>query len=616
MRSRNAALAVAEPQDAIDDTVAEAARLLASGEVDSAVSIIERVRARQPRDIHVRFLLALAAWRMHDLVGATNILRELCDEVDENGTFAETLATFRALVGDLNDALFLGKLGTALPPDPIAKSLIPPDFPSFGVAFQGIEERPLVRLSKVLAHQGWLQPATRALEQHVRLFPADIPAASDLAATLLSSGREAEVVQHVAPLVNAGDARSLSLLARASTAIGDREGGLRLHTVAAEAAPDDAEIAAALLRDTEVADPAAIEAWLQRFRLPPSPRALPPRAEMRRVGYLVAGVAGSPLAGLAVAVARRHDRERTEVYGYGYGELSADCNAELRGGFDTWRDISRIDPRTIGRILEGDGLDIVIDASGLRHPASLRALFATGVPRRCGWLGLPVITASAPYDCVLATEGEVVPGPLPSIALGPSAFAIPATPFSRKPAEAPRLGLSLLPREMTPQTIALLRRFMDADPQLRLVLRDHGLSLPIVVDRLIAQFGPDAGRIDLVKSIDPREFLEQLDLLLSPPSAETPRGAVEAMAHGVPVVIATGSTGGARAAAVAAALGLGECIASSPEDVFTRTLAMLRAPDPAWRRAAEAAGGEAFQGRRVANAIDALIPEREGHDAR
>lgn len=616
MRSRSTALAVAEPRDALDDSIRDAARLLAEGEIDAAVVLIDRARAREPRNVHVRFLLGITAWRLHDLVSATNILTGLLEEEGENGTFTDTLATLRAVVGDLNEALFLGKLAAALQPDPLAQSLLPPDFPTFAAAFTNIQERPLVRLSRVLAHQGWLQPSTRALEQHVRLFPDDLPAATELAGTLLATGREAEVIQHVGPLVHAADARSVSILGRAAAASADYVSAARLHEAAAEASADDADITAARLRDTVTPDAEALDAWLRRFALPPSPRPLPPRAEKRRVGYLVAGVAGSPLAGFVSALARRHDRERTEVFGYGYGELQADCNADLRGGFDTWRDVSRIDARTIGRILEADGLDIVIDASGLRHPASLRALFATGVPRRCGWLGLPVTTAAAPYDCVLASAGEIVSGPRPCVPVGPSAFAVQATVLARRPDDVLRLGLDLLPREVIPALVEQLTDLLRLDPSLRLVFRDHGLSLPIVVDRLIAQFGSAAGRIDLVKAAEPREFLEQIDLLFSPAFTETPRAAVEAMAHGVPVLIAAGSPAADRAAAVARSLRLAGSVLEPGEDAAPRLAGMLADIDSAWVEAGRVASGDAFAGRRLADAIDALVPQREGRDAR
>ncbi len=620
MRSLNVALAVGDTDDVIDDGVAEAARLLASGEVDVAVARIEAIRARDPRNVHLRFLLGIVAWRMHDYFSATNLLRELCEEADENGTFADTLATLRALVGDLEEALFMGKLGTALPADPVALALLPPDFPRFADAFLSIQERPLVRLAKALVHQGRLGAATASLEQHVRLFPADIPAATELVGLLLACGRGAEAIQHVGPLLSAGDARSLSLVARASAAIGDRDGAARLHAASVESLPGDAEVAAGPLLDALAPASADVEAWLRRFGLPPSPRQLPARGAKHRIGYLVAGLAGSPLATLAAAVARRHDRDETEVYGYGFGELSADPNAELRGGFDIWRDVSRIDPRTIGRILEADGLDVVIDASGFRHVNSLRALFATGVPRRCGWLGLPLLTDSAPYDCVLACTGETVAGPVPSVAIGASAFAVQAVHLTRNGSAAgARIGIDLLASETTPETLALLTEILQTIPSASIVMRDHGQSLPIVVDRLIGQLGVVAGRVDLLKALDARAFLEQVDLLLAPASTETPRAAVEAMAHGVPVVIATGTPAGDRAAAIAQALSLGSMTARSSGDLavlVTRLLTNPAALDRAWSEAAEAAGTGAFHGRAVAAAINALIPDREVADAR
>jgi protein O-GlcNAc transferase len=621
MRSLKSDLSVAVPESRSAESAAEAARLLARGEVLEAVELIEEARRHDPQSPQIRFLLAFAAWRMFDLVQAMQILTDLVDEAPDNGSYAEALATFKALVGDLTEALFLGKLGTALPKDPELQALIPPDFPSFGDAFLNINDRPLVTAATGLENQGRLREATRALEQHIRLFPDDRAAAELLTRLLLASGREAEAVQHVGLLARDKDAVAVSLLARASAAIGDTDGAATLHQAAVALAPDDAAIAAAAARDAYwfEADAArrrqGVENWVARFAAGPrSTRRLAPRGEKLRIGYLVAGIAGSPLAASVAAVARLHDRTVVEVYGYGLGELAADSNVGLRGGFDEWRDVSRIEPRTLARILEGDALDVVIDASGLRAPGGLTALSIAHVPLRCGWFGLAEDIAGAPYDYWLTCDGVMAAaGRLRS--LGPTHVAASGKPIPRLDpvGSGLRIGFDISPRELTPATIDLLRRIFAAVPTAQFMILDHGFSQPIVVERLIAQLGDAAAHTDVVKAAEARAFLAQVDVVVVPPSAETPRAAAEAIGHGVPALV----IGDGAAAAIARNAGLSHLVANDAAAAIA-TISKLAEDGAmltdAWARSQAATA--MFDGRRIAEAIADLARAESRHAAR
>lgn len=621
MRSLRSEASVAAPGGRSAGSAAEAARLLARGEVLEAVELIEAARQHDPHNPQIRFLLAFVAWRMFDLVRAMQLLTDLAEEAPNSGTYAEALATMKALVGDLTEALFYGKLGTALPKDPALQALVPPDFPAFGDAFLGINERPLVAVAAGLENQGRLREAAKALEQHVRLFPDDRVPAERLARLLLMSGREAEAVQQVGALVGARDAAALSLLGRASAAIGDAEGAAALHEAATALAPGDAAVVGAAVRDSRWFEPdadrrsKATEAWLARFAAGPrSARPFAPRGDKLRIGYLVAGIAGSPLAASVAAVARQHDRTAVEVRGYGFGELASDSNIGLRGGFDEWRDVSRIDPRTLARILEGDALDLVIDASGLRAPDGLIALSLANLPLRCGWLCLPEGIAGAPYDRWLTCDGMAAAGDALHVSLGPTHIAASGKPIPRLDpvGSGLRIGFDITPREMTPETIDLLRRIAAAVPGAQIMIFDHGFSQPIVVDRLIAQLGDAAAHTDVVKAAEMRAFLAQVDLVVVPPSAETPRGAAEAIGHGVPALVVGRST----AAAIARNAGLAD-LAVADEAAAIKVICGLAEDGAklagAWAAAQSAVA--AFEGRRIAAAIADLAARVEPRHA-
>lgn len=621
MRSLRSGAAVAAPGGRSAEGAAEAARHLARGEVLEAVELIEAARQHDPHNPQIRFLLAFAAWRMFDLVRAMQLLTDLAEDAPSNGSYAEALATLKALVGDLTDALFYGKLGTALPKDPALQALVPPDFPAFGDAFLGINERPLAAVAAGLENQGRLREASKALEQHVRLFPDDRVPAERLTRLLLVSGREAEAVQQVGALVGAKDAVALSLLARASAAIGDAEGAAALHEAASALAPGDAAVVGAAVRDARWFEPdaarrsRATEDWLARFAAGPrSTRPYAPRGDKLRIGYLVAGIAGSPLAAAVAAVARQHDRTTVEVRGYGFGELAAESNIGLRGGFDEWRDVSRIDPRTLARILEGDALDLVIDASGLRAPDGLIALSLANLPLRCGWLGLPEPVAGAPYDRWLTCDGAAPAGGATHLSLGPTHIAASGRPIPRLDpvGSGLRIGFDITPREMTPATIDLLRRIVAAVPAAQVMIFDHGFSQPIVVDRLIAQLGDAAARTDVVKAAEMRAFLAQVDVVVAPPAAETPRCVAEAIGHGVPALV----IGQSAAATIARNAGLA-ALAVADEMAAIGVISGLAEDDAklaeAWAAAQSAAA--AFDGRRIAAAIAAIAARVEPRHA-
>src|SRR5262249_22297457 len=119
------------------------------------------------------------------------------------------------------------------------------------------------------------------------------------------------------------------------------------------------------------------EAWTRRFCDPAKPRRWRRPNDKLIIGYLVPRLADPGDAGFVAAVARAHDRRHATVVAYGNGAQSWEENLPFQGAFDTWQDISTLDPATLARFFERDGLHLIVDASGFHAPDCLLALAHT-----------------------------------------------------------------------------------------------------------------------------------------------------------------------------------------------------------------------------------------------
>ncbi|HLJ19214.1 MAG TPA: glycosyltransferase [Stellaceae bacterium] len=606
---------VTMPAAPVADIIGEAARHLASGDAQAALDALQGAAAIDASSLRLRFMTGLIAWRLADVQQALTTLRDCHDEAPMNGTIAEVLASLYAQAGNLAESLYFGKLSTALGSVADFATLVPPQFPSFGLAFLSIRERPLFARAKMLVNGGQLLDGLDLARQHVSLNPRDEEARLFLGEGLLRAGGAAAAANALAPVATSASASpaALSLFARALAAVGERRDARDYHERACAAAPDDAAIAAARLADSLwIADDAVtVQAWVSDWvgRLSPPLRkgARGPAHKKLIIGYALSALADPRDAAAIAAVARAHDRAATTVIGYGIGAQSWRENAPFTGAFDKWRDIAGLDPATLARILAGDGLGVVIDCSGAAAPRQLMAIGRLASAVRVAWLGLPEALGAPLYDATLGRAAEGIPRWGADAAYPLMRDWLRAV--ERTPSAVPRFASDIRLNQLDERTVALWSAVLAGAPEATLLLRANDMAPGANVERLIARFGRElAARIDLVDATTPDEFYRDADVALAPVKGTSPRLAAEASACGIPVVALDGDGPGEVYGAFLRRLGLGgSLVAADDRDYVSIALGLAGSATAREQLAAEvAAAAQSGQesARRIAEVIE------------
>jgi Flp pilus assembly protein TadD len=554
------------------DLIGEAAHHLAAGDAQTALNLLRSAAETDPSSLRLRFMTGMIAWRLANVQQALAILRECHEAAPMNGSIAEVLASLYAQAGDLAESLYFGKLSTALGSDAAFAELVPPSFPSFGIAFLSIRERPLFGRAKLLVNGGQLLDGLDLARQHVSLNPRDDEARLFLGEGLLRAGGAAAAASALAPIATGGtpSPKGLSLYARALAAVGERADARAFHDGACAGAPDDTTVAAARIADSIwIADDRASVAgwigdWVERLA-PPRKLAARPMAQPKLViGYAASALADPRDAHAIAAVAQAHDRSRVAVMGYGIGAQTWRENAALSGAFDKWRDIAGLDPATLSRILAGDGLAVIVDCSGAAAPRQLMAIGRLASAIRVTWLGVPEMLGAPLYHAALGHRADGIAG-----WGAPGLYPLVRDwirPMDRTPSDRLRLASDVHLNQLDARTVDLWSAVLRGAPGASLLLRANDMAPGANIERLIARFGKElAARIDLIDAATAEEFYRDADVALAPIKGVSPRLAAEAIACGVPVVALDGTQPGELYGAFLRQLGLGGSLVAADE---------------------------------------------------
>ena len=580
----------AEPETiSLDEPLREARGRLLSGDTEGSLALVGPLACREPALLPARFFLALVAWKMDRLDWAVALMRDCHERWPMDGSVADALASLYAQAGDLHECLFAGKLALALKANPELAALVPPGFPNFGQAFRRIRDNPKLEEAKDHLAGGRLRVAVEKARQHAALYPRDDQAKTFYAATLLRAGAAGAAVEVMSA---AGEKSNLTAEfavtnARALTAVGEFDAARAWHDRARTAAPEDAVIAAAGIADapwleriSSQADVAG-EAWLRRY-CPASPaRQWRRPAEKLVIGYHVAALGDPDDAAAIAATARAHDRGRVSVVGYGIGAQSWEENLAFQGAFDAWYDIAALDPATLARYFEREGLHIIVDASGFNAPRGLMALARTATAMRVAWLGNSGNIGAPVYDAqIVAIPAEAprasswrVGGGYPILRGGKQ--------MSRSAHVGVQFGSDAAMKQIDGDTVRLWSELLRAQPDAKLLLRGRDMAPGPNIERLVARFGKElAARIDVVEGESMEEFYGAVDVALAPRRGTSPRLAAEALSCGVPVVALDGSGASGCYGAFLRGLGIGSLLVAADQgDYLSIALALAASSD-------------------------------------
>jgi protein O-GlcNAc transferase len=517
-----------------------------------------------------------------------------------------------AEAGCLSDALYYAKLATTEVDGRRLMGLLGPQFPKFADAFAQIRSKPLLNTAITLLGGGHYERAEFAIEQHLSLLPDDVEALDVYAQIMILTGRTSDAIgmlRSIATLAGPS-ATLLSRLGGCLIQSGQHADGLACHREAIARTPNSLTILGAAVSDlryfgaAEAKASGIIEDWIEQLTAsaPKTVRPAPKYAGTTpvRICYLCSALDGEDTRSMIGAIARSHDRSRVSVIGFGRGEVESAANEWARGAFDLWRDVGNLDVTTLGALIRGEGIHVVIDADGALAPARRGLFMRNTAPVQLAWLN-QTVGGRAPGNYLAlvpglreAGEGELAlpggryflgdnGGKAPSAGIGPFAETGTIT-----------FGAEVLRAELNPHLALVWGRILQAVPKSMLLLRDTGmLSEPSNVDALISMFGNVgvAHRIDVIKNVDRAAFAASIDIALMPFPAANVLAYGEFLRSGAPVLAMTGCEAGADMGAFLASAGLAESLVGSDVDGYAAAavalagdvagLARLRAGIPA-----------------------------------
>lgn len=117
-----------------------------------------------------------------------------------------------------------------------------------------------------------------------------------------------------------------------------------------------------------------------------------------RVGYLSSDFREHSVASFIEPVLKHHDRSRFEVCCYSDLPTPDETTLRIREAVDMWRDIDKLSDADTARLIQEDGIDILIDLAGHTGNSRLAIFAARPAPAQMTWLGYPNTTGLCTID--------------------------------------------------------------------------------------------------------------------------------------------------------------------------------------------------------------------------
>ena len=415
----------------------------------------------------------------------------------------------------------------------------------------------------------------RVLENQGRLGPAS----EELRASLLIAPHQPDVQQH---LVHMRQRMTAWPPARLDVP------GL----TEAEAASNCGPLAALALFDDPLLQAATGQDWLRR-KAPPAAAHLAPLTgyahDRIRIGYLSTDFCRHAMSFLIAELLELHDRDRFEVYGYcASPEDGSDIRARVVAAMDHHVPIKAMTDEAAAARIREDEIDILIDLNGLTKGARVGVLRWKPAPVQITYLGYIGPIPLPELDYILCDD-ITIPQELDHL-YEPRPLRIEGC-YQANDSRAPILPQVSRATEGLPEgafvyccashhykiTEAMFGGWCDilagVDGSVLWLIDDNPESRAALTARWAAR-GMAADRLIFAPRVDPERYRARLalaDLFLDTTPYNAGTIASDALRMGLPLLTLQGTAFAARmAASLLTAIGLTECIATSPRDYVAR----------------------------------------------
>ena len=473
---------------------------------------------------------------------------------------------------------------------------------------------------RVYAHNYW-QEAIEVLKKALAIRPASV-------ATLLALARiESEVYASadcratLARLraVDPGNADARLLEAGLQGRMGDAAGHLATLQSAYAAGGDPLSRLASSIAMTSLyqdALPAAEIAALHRSLCAPIEAAVHRKTDFAntklaqrrlRLGLVTGDLHRQhPVNIFMLPVLLRLDHARFEVCVYHTGTMHDEYTRQAQGCADRWVEAAALDDSALQRAIVADGVDLLVDLGGHTSTHRLGVFALRAAPVQATFLGYPHSTGLSAIDWLI---GDAVVSPAEHGHLFSEGIAqLPGSVFCWAPVDdyplpAPRhpdaalvFGSFNNAMKLTPRTIALWARVLQAVPGSQLLLKAPSLADVEVQARFAGLFAAQGISADRLVFRGPSGLADMMqeyrhiDIALDPTPYNGGTTTLQALWMGVPVVALTGGNFVSRmGASFMATLGRPDWVAADEAGyvaaavALAQTRVMLRAGRPALR---------------------------------
>lgn len=313
-----------------------------------------------------------------------------------------------------------------------------------------------------------------------------------------------------------------------------------------------------------------------------------------KVGYVSGDFRKHAVSYFMEQLLAQHDHARVELYAYSNNRTRDEVTGRLHDLFDHWTPIWGMSDEDVCQRIAADGIDVLIDLSAhsahnrlgvfAHRAAPVQATYlyfaSTGLSEMDYWIG-DAILAPPEMD---GSFSETV-WRLPRTWLSYQTIAEAPLPAWQPAADGSVcLGCFNNLGKLTPPTLRLWARIMQALPESRLLLKNKDLADSGNRRRILAELaahGIGAERIELEPGSDWHDYMAQhdrVDIALDPIASHGGgTSTCDALWMGVPVIHLLGDHVGARfSASLLEGIGRGEWIAHSEAEYLDKTIALAR----------------------------------------
>lgn len=314
-----------------------------------------------------------------------------------------------------------------------------------------------------------------------------------------------------------------------------------------------------------------------------------------RVGYVSSAFHRHATSKVIAAVLLRHDPARVQTWCYSAARRRDAASLRFRMAAEGWRGIAGMSDADAAQAIRGDGIDVLVDLDGhyvgnrlgiFAQRAAPVQISAWGYVSGPGWPGIDY----------LLTDPVVVPprerGDFPERLIDlPCAQPYDATLMTRTPSAAPaphrpiRFGCFNRFDKLSPETLALWGRILAASPGATLLLKNPYFAEAGPRERIVAALGRggvDPNQVTCEGAEAQFAYLgafSRIDVALDPFPVSGGVTTLDGLSQGVPALTLAGlQPTGRITASILTWLGLGQCIAASPDDYVRLAVELGREP--------------------------------------